>query len=331
MMKIKCLLVILLTFGGYLNAQENIKPVQVIFDTDMGPDYDDVGAITLLHSFADSGRANILATVASTKYDGVAATLNIFNTYFNRPDIPVGVPKGKALELRDFQHWSDSVRARYPHTVKSNEDAMDAVALYRKILSSQPDTSVTIITVGFLTNISDLLKSKPDQYSPMSGKDLVRKKVKLLVSMAGKFPEGHEFNVKEDAAASKYAFEQWNRPVIFSGFEIGQKIKSGIPLISDDNIQNSPVKDVFRISIPMEKEDSAGRMSWDQTAVLVGVLGYEPFYSLKAGCIVVDKEGYNKWTTRKKTQFYIVEKMPSEKVEGLINRLMMHQPVRSRN
>ena len=47
------------------------KPVPVIFDSDMGPDYDDVGAITLLHAFADSGYINILATVASTKYEGV--------------------------------------------------------------------------------------------------------------------------------------------------------------------------------------------------------------------------------------------------------------------
>jgi hypothetical protein len=31
----------------------------VIFDTDMGPDYDDVGAIALLHAFADSGKASM--------------------------------------------------------------------------------------------------------------------------------------------------------------------------------------------------------------------------------------------------------------------------------
>src|SRR3954467_10685688 len=88
----------------FVNGQSN-KPVPVIFDTDMGPDYDDVGAITLLHAFADSGYAKILATVASTKYDGVAAVLNVFNTYFKKPGIPIGVPKGRALELKDKQYW----------------------------------------------------------------------------------------------------------------------------------------------------------------------------------------------------------------------------------
>ena len=42
------------------------KPVHVIFDTDMATDYDDIGAITLLHYFADHGQADILATIANT-------------------------------------------------------------------------------------------------------------------------------------------------------------------------------------------------------------------------------------------------------------------------
>src|SRR3982750_2470383 len=75
---------------------QSVKPVPIIFDSDMGPDYDDVGAITLLHAYADSGRAKILATVASTNYEGVAAVLNVFNTYFKRPGILIGVPKGSA-------------------------------------------------------------------------------------------------------------------------------------------------------------------------------------------------------------------------------------------
>ena len=82
-------------------AQQRSKPIAVIFDSDMGPDYDDVGAITLLHAFADSGYATILATVASTKYEGVAAVFDVFNTWFKRPDLLIGVPKGKALELKD--------------------------------------------------------------------------------------------------------------------------------------------------------------------------------------------------------------------------------------
>lgn len=306
---------LLLTMNVSVFAQQ--KPVNVIFDTDMGPDYDDVGAIAILHALADSGKANILATIASTKYEGVGPVLEVLNTYFNKPAIPVAVPKGKALELRDFQHWSDSLRANYPHTKKTNADFPDAVETYRKILTAQPDNSVTIITVGFLTNIADLLKADPD---------LVKKKVRRLVAMAGKFPSGKEFNIEEDAAASKYTVDHFPSEIIFSGFEIGQKIKSGLPLVNNPSIQNSPVKDVFRISIPKAKEDSAGRMSWDETAVVVGILGHKPWYTLQQGKMEVAGDGSNTWSNKKHHHYYLVAKEPFTKMQELINYLMQHQP-----
>jgi len=312
----------------FLLAGKAIAQTSVIFDSDMGPDYDDVGAITMLHAFADEGKANILATVASTKYDNVATVFNVFNTYFKRPNIPIAVPKGEALELRDFQHWSDSVVKNYPHAINSNKDVGDAVALYRRLLSIQPDKSVTIITVGFLTNLSNLLQSKSDMFSPLSGADLVKQKVKQLVSMAGRFPSGSEFNVNRDFIASKYVFENWPTPIVFSGFEIGAKIKVGLPLIHNDAIQSSPVKDVFNISIPMAKEDSAGRMSWDETAVLVGVMGYQEWYDVKQGKIIVsDKDGSNTWVDDKTSnQYYLVEKTSPAVVQKLIDEMIQHQP-----
>lgn len=298
----------------------------VIFDSDMGPDYDDVGAIALLHAFADSGKIKILATLASDKYEGVAAVLDLFNTYFHRPDIPIGVPKGDAVDQRDWQHWTDSILLHYPHAIERNSEAQDAVTLYRKVLAEQKDHSVVIITVGFLTNLSGLLQSGPDAYSPLNGADLVRKKVKELVSMAGAFPAGKEFNVHKDAAASRYVFTHWPGVVIFSGFEIGKKIKCGLPLIYNEHIWNSPVKDVFRMSIPQAAEDSAGRMSWDETAVLVGAGGYSPYFALRPGRIRVAEDGSNTWDSSGGTQFYLVEAVSPAVVQGVVNELMMHQP-----
>src|SRR5436190_2098917 len=204
-----------------LQAQKDSKLIPIIFDSDMGPDYDDVGAITLLHAFADSGKAKILATIASTKYEGVACVMNVFNTYFKRPGIPVAVAKGNALAMRDWQHWTDTLIANYPHRIKNNDEVPDAVELYRKILSKQPDNSVTIVTVGFLTNLSNLLQSKADKYSSLDGKTLVKQKVKQLLCMAGRFPSGKEYNVDQDAPASQYTFSNWPTHILFSGFEIG--------------------------------------------------------------------------------------------------------------
>jgi pyrimidine-specific ribonucleoside hydrolase len=308
-----------------LNAQKQ-KPVPIIFDSDIGPDYDDVGAITMLHAFADSGEAKILATVASDKYPNAAAVLSVFNTYFKRPNIPIGIVKGNGVNLSDEQHWSDTLVAKYPHKIKSNDEAEDAVTVYRKILSQQPDNSVTIVTVGFLTNLANLMNSKPDKYSPLDGTTLIHKKVKRLVSMAGRFPEGKEFNVFMDSTSSQIVFSKWPSEVIFSGFEIGEKIKTGLPLVQNNAIQNSPVKDVFRICLPMAEEDRNGRSSWDETAVLVAVKGFEPYYSIESGSIILNDNGSNSWDKDGNNQFYLVEKLPHEQVQQLINNLIQHQP-----
>ncbi|MEJ0107086.1 MAG: hypothetical protein WDO19_33120 [Bacteroidota bacterium] len=177
-----------------LPAQKNNKPASIIYLIVIWARIMMMrGPLPSFMHFADKGEAKILATIASTKYEGVAAVLDVFNTFFNRSDIPIAVPKGKALELKDWQHWTDTLIANYPHTIKNNDEVPDAIDLYRNVLSAQPDKSVTIVTVGFLTNLSNLLQSNPDKYSSLNGKELVQKKVKQLVCMAARFPAGKEF------------------------------------------------------------------------------------------------------------------------------------------
>jgi len=282
----------------------------------------------LLHAFADSGHINILATIASTKYEGVAAVFNVLNTYFKRPGLLIGVPKGKALELKDSQHWTDTLLLKYPHRIKKNAEVLSATEVYRKSLASQPDRAVTIITVGFLTNLADLLQSAPDKYSKLSGKELVRKKVKQLVCMAGSFPAGNEWNVRMDARSSEIVFDNWETPILFSGVEIGFTIKTGLPLISNNDIKNSPVKDVYRISIPISLQDSAGRMSWDQTAVLIAVKGYKPWWNIQTGKIKVAEDGSNTWENGSFLHSFLIPSQSPAILRDLINKIMMHQPVK---
>lgn len=72
-------------------------PVSLIFDTDMAPDYDDVGALAVLHALADSGEARILATVSSNRLETTVPCIDVINTYFGREKIPLGAPKGEAV------------------------------------------------------------------------------------------------------------------------------------------------------------------------------------------------------------------------------------------
>jgi inosine-uridine nucleoside N-ribohydrolase len=162
--------------------------------------------------------------------------------------------------------------------------------------------------------------SGPDEYSNLRGRELVRKKVNKLVSMAGEFPSGHEYNVRRDSRSAKHVFEEWPTPIIFSGFEIGERVNTGGKIVQNGNIQESPIRDVYRMKV------NKGRSSFDHTAVLVGVLGHEQFYSLISGQIDIKWDGSNGWNSDKKGHYYLDEKMPVEEVESTIDSLMMVEP-----
>lgn len=305
-----------------------IQPVNLILDTDLGPDYDDVGAMAVLHALADSGYVDILATLSSNHDESVIPCIDVLNTYFNRPDIPLGASKSEGGVTMTSGHkikWTEVLPAKYPHKTKKTSDAPDAVEIYRKILSSQPDNSVVICTIGFFTNLKDLLLSVGDEYSPLPGKELVAKKVKHLVSMAGLFPQGREFNVFCDTPASKVVAEQWPTEIVFSGFEIGNAILTGKKLVASD-IAGSPVKDAYAQCFA--EGDPDGRQSWDHTAVLVAVKGYEPYYNVERGTFnVVDDEGTNSWTPDAAGKHLrLIEKLSPAQMAGLIDNYMMYQP-----
>jgi inosine-uridine nucleoside N-ribohydrolase len=301
------------------------KPI-IILDTDISPDYDDVGAMAVLHALADSGYITPLAVIASNAHPLVVPSIEILNRYYGRPDLPIAAPKApNAPNEKAVQGWPEMLVEKYPHTLKSSDDAPDAIETYRKLLASQADTSVTVVTIGFLTNLAHLLDSQADENSPLNGKDLVQKKVKRLVSMAGLFPEGREYNVFIDSLASEKVFNNWPTEIIFSGFEIGKKVITGNTLIHNEKV-NSPIKEVYAKAMPHWKSDSLGRMSWDQTAVLVAAKGHDPYYTLQRGKFIT-RGGNNGWKNDPNGKHaYLVEKMPYQDVTKIIEDLMMYMP-----
>src|SRR5262249_25236149 len=147
------------------------------------------------------------------------------NTYYGRPDIPIGTNKSPGFLVES--KYNEAVAKQFPNDLKTGRNAPEATALYRRILSRQPDRSVVICVTGPLNNLSRLLDSEPDGASPPGGREVVARKVARLVSMGGKFPEGREFNFYCDAAATARVARDWPTPVVFSGFEIGARLFTG--------------------------------------------------------------------------------------------------------
>ena len=313
-----------------------MSPVKVIFDTDMYTDFDDAGSLACLHAMADAGECEILATVANTRDCMSVAMCEIINAYYGRPDIPVGCSKEIGKTGAEKGHV-----ARYGATVKkyakwvrhlNSNDAPDASDVYRKILSAQPDKSVVICSVGFLTNMRRLVETD---------RDLIARKVKCWVAMACKYPFGKEYNSMTDWQSSKIALEKWPTPVVFTDFEYGKDCFAG-RAIAESGVKDSPVADVFAGNIPSREEirkDSArhlrgcngmgGRAAWDETAALIAVRGTDKYFNVERGTYrMVGEKGDNEWAPDAENgpHLRVTEKLSKAEVGKIIDELICRGP-----
>jgi len=322
-----------LSIGGAAAAG---PPVKVVFDTDMASDVDDVGALATLHALADLGEAESLAAGISSRNDHVGPCLDAINTWYGRPDLPIGYQRGiqvgypKDAGDPTESKYAEAVAKAFPHRLARSSDAPDAALLYRKVLAGQPDGSVVIVSVGFLTNLKSLLDTPPDPASPLSGEELVRRKVKLWVCMGGKFPNGRfedgegEYNVKVDTAASVRAIHDWPTPVVFSGFEIGARVLTGARLRAAP--ETSPVRAAY-----LHFNGLANRQSWDQTAVPYAVRGPRDYWteSEPGLCLMHARVGfgYNDWVSAlRMSHRYLIERMAPPELARVIEDLMTRPP-----
>ena len=327
-------------FGIKAEPARGTAPVKVIFDTDMIEDYDDVGALAVLHALADAGECEILATVSCTRSNASVAAVEIVNAYYGRPDIPVGCAREKGVRGRPRDHGRFEMLAkRYPQWVRhpNSDDAPDANEVYRRVLAAQPDGSVTICSVGFLTNLRRLLETGPDAHSPLNGRELVAKKVVRWVAMACSYRDGAEYNSMRDAESSAIALRDWPTPIVFTDWQYGVGVYTG-RRVAELKTEGNPVTDIFKFSL-MKREDVtdtswdrvAGHPSWDETAVLAAVRGTGKYFNEEHGTYLMQedclKSGKNRWIADKGTKsFRLTEKMPKADVGAVIDELMCRPP-----
>ncbi|MBR1588815.1 MAG: nucleoside hydrolase [Kiritimatiellae bacterium] len=309
-------------------------PEKIIFDTDMYTDFDDVGALATLHALADAGECEILGTMACTRGAPSLGMVEIINAFYGRPDIPVGVNRELGIgpldrPQRSYAIYLDMVKAR-KDVVKhpSSETAPDANETYRRILAAQPDGSVTICSVGFATNMRRLLETKGDAASPLDGRALVARKVKAWYAMACRYPDGYEYNSKEDGESSKIAFRDWPTPIYFLDWCYGVEVKCGVP-VSKLTAEVNPVRDVFKRALREYKEEDKGHAAWDEVTVLAAVRGWQRHFNVVRGKFaIVDEKGKNAWTPDPKGNHYVLTvKTPKAEVGKIVDELMARGPM----
>jgi len=304
------LLIFICCFSDASKASGNKNtsiPTSVIFDTDMGNDIDDALALDMLYKYMDMGRINLLGIMINKDYRYSPEFVDMMATWYGYPDVPIGVLKhGDSLRTDDMNYTkkvSDlqiNGRPAFQRTIKDYESLPKANKLYRKLLSEQPDGSVTIISVGFLTNLAQLLDTPADEYSPLTGRELIASKVKLLSVMAGSFSKEPyaEYNILIDKISAVKVFAEWPSSVVVSPFELGNAIQYPGASIENDFkwTVKHPMVEGYKAFATMPYD----RPTWDLTAVLYVAKPDSTFFKKSSpGTITVDTEGYTHFVESK--------------------------------
>ena len=244
----------------------------LIIDTDMSIDVDDVGMLCAAHALADLGEAKILAILHDSGATHGIGAISVINRYFGRDGIalgayrgPIGKPGPRSSHptfTNEGQGWYvDKLVQRFPSRVQQIEDVEEALPVFRRTLEGAVDGSVTLVAVGFLTNILELMRAP-------GGIDLVKQKVKRMVVMGGirQCPGAEagcppaEWNLagcggrvnpwERDGcgdfdtlgAVSNEAMRLWpaSVPVVWTSWESGTPVKTGSSLFKDAAIAASP-------------------------------------------------------------------------------------------
>ena len=317
-------------------SQSQEQPVKIIFETDMGNDVDDALAYDMLMRYVDEGKVELLGVSSNKRNEGSTQYIDALATWYGHPDIPIGavqdgVPCDDAV---DYAQATIDMKDADGNPLFSQTHANDgfivpSVQMYRDLLAKAPDTSVTVVSVGFSTNLAQLLDSEADDISPLSGKELVAKKVKTLVTMAGNFTNNNEadslkrmqeYNVVRDVAAAQKVFAEWPTPIVTSPFEIGIDICYPASSIDTEYTKANihPAVEAYKVYLPMPYD----RPTWDLTSVLYAVEGPDGYFTLsEPGDIIVEQRGSTRFVPNQEgTRFVLL--CNSQQKENILNHFI---------
>jgi hypothetical protein len=329
-------------------ATPQAEPIKLIYDGDIGPDACDFSTISMLHEYHNKGFIELLGVFGETPDPYLASTFSIYNQVYDN-DIPIAAYDPESSEV-DF---GEEVIRKYYEAVErdchadenrtvfekyGNEktlrsgDVMGTVTLYRKLLALAEDDSIVIYTAGQLYNFPPLLASGADQYSPLSGEELLKRKLKEFVLMGGYFPEskvnpwyientdGAEWNwwafgSKDTTRITLNALVKMGKPITYIGAEVGFQVRVGLEMARRLGREHPTTEafHLFKLTARPRKgyEEDGPVLRWDnpaydEIALFVAVEGgIGEFFGTVQGRVQVDEHGANTWIPGEGNERYI--------------------------
>ena len=290
--------------------QTPAAPLRVIFDTDMGNDVDDPLALDMLYKAVDRGEITLLGILSSKDTEFSPRYIDMMNTWYGYPEIPVGRVRDGVVLKRDDYARAVCESGLFPRS-RRDRDYGDPVTLYRRLLAESLDSSVVVVSVGFSTNLGRLLESRGDKYSPLDGIELVKRKVKFCSVMGGSF--GHtpraEYNIVNDIPNAKRLFALCPGPVAVVSLELGKTVNYPGASIETDFAWagKHPMVEGYKAYRKMPYD----RPTWDMMSVLY-VLRPEMFGVSEPGIICVDDQGYTYFTPTPRGKHTVLTLTPGQ-------------------
>ena len=289
--------------------------IKYIIETDMGNDIDDALALALALRAVNEGEAEILAIGCHKKSSTPAAYTDAVCTWYGHPEVPVAMSLTPVTENSNTDYTTVEKDFK-----KSATEYAEPVALYRRILAAQPDSSVTFVSLGFGTTVAQLLDSGPDEYSPLTGVELVAKKTTGLSIMCGNnSSSSSEYNVRNDKPAMKKVFETWPTVIWQNPSPLGGSVTYPGAIINLNLGFDgpNPVVEGYK----KYKTMTYDRSSWDILSVLFPLYP-ELFDTGNPGTVTVSDEGVTRFAENEGGKHYVLKATSSQGTTGILAKIM---------
>ncbi|MDE6411224.1 MAG: nucleoside hydrolase [Clostridia bacterium] len=264
---------------------------RVILDTDVGIDCDDMVALAALLNLEKRKECILEAITLSTTRAGAASAVRSVCAYYGAKCPQIGKWRGEPLKADGKNVYAKALMERYGF----DDSAEDAVLLLRKTLALSKE-KCTLAVIGPQCNLAALLRSKPDEISPLSGIGLVREKIERIYIMGGNFDGSlpcAEFNIEQDISGAQLVGADCPVECVYLPFEGAHDILTGKgTLQQENNPVGESVRLLFQVEFPDTAEKDMARSSWDPVTALLAVRGLKAYGCVvKKGRIEVDSAG----------------------------------------
>ena len=257
-----------------------IQGKKLIIDTDIGPDCDDAGALAVAFRLVKQYGIKIAGICNCTSSPYGAGAIDAIASYYGAEDFSIGEFRGEPAHLPDCEvynrYLAEHMSERF---AKGQLSVLSHWDFYYRILSEAEDQEIVLLLIGQFNALADVMKQYPD---------LVKNKVSHMIVMAGQFPQGREYNIYMNTEAAQYVCRHFSAPIVFSGWEIGDRLVTGFQGEAKED-ETNPVRKAYFLYEPKGR-----RYSWDLTAVEYAIAGENGRYALsEPGVIRIHDDGSN--------------------------------------